>query len=137
MWTYGPTAKVRSTGFKQVLTPQWQTCLLINRLSQQPNMSYECFIMLYNHSQLRHTKNTIFKSNSNTNIYVNKLVIYIVKQITDRSYSQQSFWLVIEGKPQVLLITLTMAPLYSAVPESYDSVTVSSTTPESWNWSSS
>ncbi len=43
----------------------------------------------------------------------------------NRPFSQQTFWLVTVGKAQVLLITLMVAPFYSSVPVSHDSVTVS------------
>ncbi len=43
----------------------------------------------------------------------------------NRQFSQQTFWLVIEGKTQVLLIELTMVLFYSSVPVSNDSVPVS------------
>ncbi len=45
--------------------------------------------------------------------------------LLNRPFSQQTFWLVIEGKAQVLQITLTITLFYSRVPVSHNSVTVS------------
>ena len=50
-----------------------------------------------------------------------------VRHQDNRPFSKQTVWLVIVGKAQVLLLTITMAQLYSSIAGSHDRVTMSNT----------